>query len=109
MGKMSNQMRRRQRARRANRQNKFAMVSITFVVCILFGILLYNGHKLEQRILENDAHIQELNSQIEEEEQRTEEIYDLKEEIQSDEYIADVAQNKLGLVRENEIIFKPEK
>lgn len=109
MGKMSNQKKKRRRARKVTRQNKFAMVSITFVVCLLFGVLIYNGHKLEQRIAENDVRIAELNSQIEEEEQRTEDIYDLKEEMQSEEYIADIAQSKLGLVRENEIIFKPEK
>lgn len=109
MGKMSNQKKKRQRARRLTRQNKFAMVSITFVVCMLFGILLYSGHKLELRIAENDARIEDLNEQIAEEEERTEEIFDLKEEMQSEDYIADVAQSKLGLVRENEIIFKPEK
>lgn len=106
---MSNQKKKRQRARRLTRQNKFAMVSITFVVCMLFGILLYNGHKLEQRITENDARIAELNTQIAEEEERTEDIFDLKEEMQEEDYIADVAQSKLGLVKENEIIFKPEK
>lgn len=109
MGRMSNQKKKRQRVRRMNRQNKFTIISITFVVCMLFGILLYNGHKLEQRITENDARIDELNSQIDDEKERTEDIYDLKEEMQSEEYIADVAQSKLGLVRENEIIFKPEK
>lgn len=109
MGRMSNQKKKRQRARRLTRQNKFAMVSITFVVCMLFGILLYSGHKLELRIAENDARIEDLNEQIAEEEERTEEIFDLKEEMQSEDYIADVAQSKLGLVRENEIIFKPEK
>lgn len=106
---MSNQKKRRQRARRLTRQNKFAMVSITFVVCMLFGILLYSGHKLEQRITENDARIDELNTQIADEEERTEEIFDLKEEMQGEDYIADVAQSKLGLVRENEIIFKAKK
>ena len=106
---MSNQKKKRQRARRLTRQNKFAMVSITFVVCMLFGILLYSGHKLELRIAEKDARIEDLNEQIAEEEERTEEIFDLKEEMQSEDYIADVAQSKLGLVRENEIIFKPEK
>ena len=92
-----------------NRQNKFAMISITFVVCVLGAVLLYNGQKLTQRIEENDAHISEINSQIEEEKQRTEEIYDLKEEMQTEEYIADVAKSKLGLVKEDEILFKPEK
>lgn len=109
MEKISNQKKKRQRARRMNRQNKFTIVSITFVVCMLCGILLYNGHKLEQRITENDIRINELNSKIDAEKERTQDIYDLKEEMQSEEYIADIAQNKLGLVRENEIIFKPEK
>ena len=47
--------------------------------------------------------------QIEDEKERTEEIYDLKEEMQTEEYIADVAKSKLGLVKEDEILFKPEK
>lgn len=106
---MAKQKRRRQRAKKLTRQNKFTMVSISFVVCMLFGILLYSGHKLEVRIAQNDARIEEINSQIEEEKARTEEIYDLEEEMQTDEYIASVAQSKLGLVQEDEIIFKPEK
>lgn len=106
---MAKQKKRRQRAKKLTRQNKFTMVSISFVVCMLFGILLYSGHKLEVRIAQNDARIEEINSQIEEEKARTEEIYDLEEEMQTDEYIASVAQSKLGLVQEDEIIFKPEK
>ena len=94
---------------KVNGQNRFAMLSISFVVCVLFGILLYNGHRLELRIEENQARVAELNAQIEDEHARTQEIYDLEEEMQTDEYIASVAQNKLGLVKEDEIIFKPEK
>ena len=106
---MSDQKKRRQHAKVLNRQNKFAMVSITFVVCMLFGILLYSGHKLETRIAENESKIAQLNAQIAEEKERTEEIYDLEEEMQTDEYIASAARSKLGLVKEDEIIFKPEK
>ncbi len=106
---MSKQKKRRQRAKVLTRQNKFAMVSITFVVCMLFAILLYSGHNLEQRIAENESRIAEINAQIADEKERTKEIYNLEEEMQTDEYIASVAQSKLGLVKEDEIIFKPEK
>lgn len=109
MGKMSKQKKRRTRSRKVNGQNRITMISITFVVCVLFGILLYNGHKLEMRIEENQARIDELNVLKAEQEQRTQEIYDLEEEMQTEEYIASVAQNKLGLVKEDEIIFKPKK
>lgn len=97
------------RVRALTRQNKFAMVSITGVVCMLFCVLLYNGYRLEGRIQENELKKQRLNTQIQQEQDRTEEIYDMEEYMQTDEYIANVAQNKLGLVKENEIIFKPEK
>ena len=91
-----------------NRKNKFAMLSITFVVCMLFGVLLYSGYELEQRIAENELKKEALNTQIQGEEERTKEIYDLEEYMQTEEYIRSVAQSKLGLVKENEIIFKPE-
>ena len=108
MGKKSKQKKRRVRSKVA-RQNKFTMISITFVVCVLGAILLYSGQNLSKRIEENDKRIEEINEQITDEKERTEEIYDLKDEMQTDEYIADVAQSKLGLVKEDEIIFKPEK
>lgn len=109
MGKMSKQKKRRTRARKRSGQSRFTMISISFVVCVLFGILLYNGHRLEMRITENQARIDELHELKAEQEQRTQEIYDLEEEMQTDEYIASIAQSKLGLVQEDEIIFKPEK
>lgn len=108
MGKMSSKKKRRTR-NKVTRQNRFAMISITFVVCVLGAILLYSGNNLSERIAENEKHIEEINQQIEDEKERTEEIYDLKEEMQTEEYIADVAKSKLGLVKEDEILFKPEK
>ena len=45
---------------------------------------------------------------MEAEEARSEEIEELKEYVQSDEYAEQVAKDKLGLVYEDEIIFKPE-
>lgn len=109
MGKMSKQKKRRTRTHKRSGQSRLTMISISFVVCVLFGILLYNGHRLEMRIAENQARIDELHELKKEQEQRTQDIYDLEEEMQTEEYIASVAQSKLGLVKEDEIIFKPQK
>ena len=47
-----------------------------------------------------------MEQQIEEENQRTADIRELQEYMQSDEYLEKTAKEKLGLVKENEIIFK---
>ncbi len=50
----------------------------------------------------------ELEEQIEEEKARTKEIEELSEYVGTDEYVEDVAKEKLGLIHENETIFKAE-
>ena len=50
----------------------------------------------------------ELQKQIKEEEQKAKEIEKLEEYVGTDEYIEDMAREKLGLVYEDEIIFKAE-
>ena len=50
----------------------------------------------------------ELAQQIEEEKARAKEIDELEKYVSTDEYVEEVAKDKLGLVHENEIIFKAE-
>lgn len=100
---------RRNRGRETTRQNKTTMIAITFVVCTLFGVLLYGGNELQQRINENQEKIAELELKQAEQERRSDEIEQLEEEMQTDEYIAKKAQEVFNLVKENEIILKPEK
>ena len=44
--------------------------------------------------------------QIEDEQTRTEEIDKLKKYMETDEYAEEVAREKLGLVKDNETVFK---
>ena len=90
------------------RQNKYTMVGISLIVCMLFGVLLYQGNSLQKRIDSNNEKMDQIAEQIDEEEQRTKEIDELEEYMQTDEYIEKAAQEKLGLLKENEIIFKVE-
>ena len=85
---------------------RIAMVSITFVVGVLFVGMMGKSVALQNQLSSYDSQIKELDQQIEEEEGRTTEIDDLKEYMKTDEYVEETAREKLGLVKENEIVFK---
>ena len=93
------------KAARAHR-NKVTMIGITSVVCLLMVILLVQGQRLNAQASANEQRMAELEQQIEDENQRTQEIGDLEEYMQSDEYLEKVAKDKLGLIKDGEIIFK---
>lgn len=82
------------------------MLSITFVAGILFVGMLGKSVALQKQLSSYDSQIKELDQQIEEEEGRTTEIDDLKGYMKTDEYVEETAREKLGLVKENEIVFK---
>lgn len=108
---VKNVKRKKKRNRRGaeTRQNKYTMIAISFVVCMLFGILLYGGNDLQKRIEDNNEKIETLESGIAEQERRTDDIVEMGEEMQSEEFVERTAQEKLGLVKDNQIILKPEK
>ena len=72
------------KAARAHR-NKVTMIGITSVVCLLMVILLVQGQRLNAQASANEQRMAELEQQIEDENQRTQEIGDLEEYMQSDE------------------------
>ncbi|HIV12839.1 MAG: septum formation initiator family protein [Clostridiales bacterium] len=82
------------------------MVGISTVVTMLLAVLLIQGQSLQKRIQENEQRKEELLAETETEQERTSEIEDMEEYMQSDEYIEKIAREKIGLVKDNEIIFK---
>ena len=94
--------------KKRNSQNKIAMLSITFVVAVLFIAMMTKSLKLQQQISDCKTEMKEVQSQIDEENERTKEIDETKERMDTDEYVAEVAREKLGLVKDNEIVFKEE-
>ena len=94
------------KAKKRKSQTRIAMVSITFVVGVLFVGMMGKSVALQNQLSSYDSQIKELDQQIEEEEGRTTEIDDLKEYMKTDEYVEETAREKLGLVKENEIVFK---
>ncbi len=85
------------------------MKGIIVVVSLLLVILLFHGRSLQDKVKENEMRLSQLQEEYEKEQARTKEIEDLQEYMQSDEYIEQYAKEKIGLLKENEILFKENK
>lgn len=80
-------------------------MSIIFIVLIFVVVMSIQILKLKEKDELLQEREQTLEQQLADEEQRAEELKDLDLYTRSMEYIKDMA-NKLGLVFDNEIIFK---
>ncbi len=96
-------------ARRIKVQNRVAMISISMVVCMLVVLLAFKEHSLQVKYQTNENRKAQLQEEITTEEARTKDIEDMQEYMQSDEYAEKIAKEKIGLVKDNEIIFKENK
>ncbi|MCQ2499809.1 MAG: septum formation initiator family protein [Lachnospiraceae bacterium] len=90
------------------KQNK-AMLIILSSVLILMAALFIQENRMRKKIEANQTRIQEVELQIEQETQRTQDIQELEQYMQSPEYIEKVAKDKLGLIKDGETIFKEQK
>lgn len=84
------------------------MLMVTITVLMLLVVVSVKGLQLYQKLQTNRARIVQLEQQLEAEEKRTEEIEEYGKYTQTKKYAEEVAKDKLGLVYEGEIIFKPE-
>lgn len=87
-------------------RHKASVMGISAVILLLVAVISVSSISLRAK---NEAYIAqeaELEEQIQAEQDRSEEIAELEEYVGTDEYIEQTAKDKLGLVHENEIIFK---
>ena len=100
---------RKKKSQQKTANNYLGMAAISIVVLILLVGLTIQSNNLKARIAVYDAKAAALQQSIEDEQERTKEIDEQKDYMQTDEYIAEVARDKLGLVKGNEIVFEEEK
>lgn len=95
------------RERKRRSQNRFAMMSISTMVILLLVIISFKSIELQAK---NDSYAAKeavLIKEIEEEQERSEEIAEYKKYVKTKKYVEEVAKDKLGLVYSDEVIFKP--
>lgn len=87
-------------------QHRISVVSISCVVVLLAVVLSIGSISMNEKNRNYKAQEAELQEQIAAEIARQEEISELEAYVGTDEYVEDVAKEKLGLINPNEIIFQ---
>ncbi|MCR4755844.1 MAG: septum formation initiator family protein [Lachnospiraceae bacterium] len=90
------------------KQNKVSVVLITIVLVMLIVVVSVGKRDISRRQAEYDKKEERLLEQIEAENKRAEEIAEYEKYTKTKKYAEEVAKEKLGLVKEDEIIFKEE-
>lgn len=96
----------RQRMKAKVKKKRTGFLVVTLAVLAICAICLCNSIVLKNRISENAAIEADLTAQIEAQLVLEEDLQKESEYILTDEYIEQIAREKLGLVRKGEIIFK---
>ncbi len=99
-------MAKRKAAYRKRRQNRFSMFLVTMVVLLILVAASVKGIEIQQKLDTYAAREEELLRQIEKEQDRTQEIEEYRKYTQTKKFAEEVAKDKLGLVYEDEILFK---
>lgn len=95
----------RKKTKKRIKNNYLGMAVISVVVLLLLGGMAIQSQSMRNKIAYYDAQAAELEKQISYEQ----EIEQRKAYMQTDEYVAEVARDRLGLVKENETVFEEEK
>ena len=91
---------------RTIRHNKPAVFAILIIVLLLLVVISVDGKSLSEKnksLLEQKSVLEE---QLKQEEQRTKDLEEFEKYTKTRKYAEEMAKKKLGLVHENEIIFR---
>ena len=98
----------RRKTRSKKQISRFTVAGVIIFCSITCGILVYNGSVLMDQEKEYEKQITQLKKEKKEADKRAEELKEYEEYVKTDEYIEEVAREKLGLVYKDEIIFEPD-
>lgn len=93
--------------RREGLGNRLAIIGITVVVLSLAVVVNVKNTSMEKKFVEYQAKEESLTRQVENEQKRAAELEERRVYVQTKQYIEEVAKQKLGLVKPDEILLKP--
>jgi len=93
---------------RKKSQNRLSMFLAIFAMLVIVVAIGVRSIMLQRQLDEYNDRKATLETQIADETKRTEEIEAYGKYTKTDEYVEEVARDKLGLVKDDEIIFKNE-
>lgn len=96
----------RNRRKKKNSTGRLYVVIIAMFMLIVMSVQIVRLYIKDQGYKETQENLQ---SQVQDAIDKQDELAEKEKEVQSEEYIEDEARDKLGLVHENEIIFRENK
>lgn len=99
---------RRPAFQRRKNENRLGMSMAFLAIVMIVAVVGINSISLKQKQAKYIAREQELQQQIDAETARSEQLKELETYTKTKKYAEEVAKDKLGLVYDNEIIFKEE-
>lgn len=100
--------RKRQQRRKRAKGGRMPVISVFTIIVMLSIVISCNSVSLYHKNQELAERERQLEEKIEQEQQREEELKEYKKYVQTKKFAEEVAKDKLGLVYEDEIIFKPD-
>ncbi|MGN0342412.1 MAG: septum formation initiator family protein [Roseburia sp.] len=97
------------RSRRNRKENRTGKLCVTVMVVMLLAVMSSQIVKLYAKEQEYSQREEALREQLEAETEREVKLQEYEEYTKTDEFVEDVAKSKLGLVYDNEIVFKEDK
>lgn len=88
------------------RQNKLGMACVSVVVIAVFVVIMIKSVDLKAKKDAYEEQKRVLNEQITAEDKRALNLEEYEKYTKTDRYVEEIAKEKLGLVYEDEIIFK---
>ncbi len=101
--------RRKNRKKKKQRVFNFVGYMAIFAVVVTIAVVTWvRGISLQKKLDAYDARETQLNTMIEQEKDRTDQLEERKKYMQTKQYIEEVAQEKFRLIYPDEIMFKKE-
>lgn len=96
-------------SRRKQKENRTGKLCVAVMVVMLLAVMSSQIVKLYAKEQEYMRREEALTQQLEAETEREAQLKDYEAYTKTDEFVEDVAKSKLGLVYDNEIVFKEDK
>ena len=96
-------MKKQKRKKRKSNTGRISLLCIGIFLIMVFSIQMVRLYQKNQEYVKQE---QALNEQVKDLKKEKEDLSEYEEYIKSDEYVEDTAKKKLGLIFDNEIIFR---
>jgi cell division protein DivIC len=94
--------------KRRKKRKRSGLWALAAIAAVIVMVIVAGSYKLQKQLSADTKKEADLQAQYEEEQQRSQDIEEYAKYTKTRKYIEEVAKEKLGLVYEDETIFKDE-